>query len=107
MLLPVILSRVFETILLAIQNIDDLAWGTAGAKAVTLSFWVRSSLTGTFGGSLGASGGGRNYPFSYSISSANTWEYKTITDVGDTTGTWLTDTYRGLGLFFGLGVGST
>ena len=59
-------------------NVADLAWGTASASTVTLSFWVRSSLTGTFGGSLTA-GNNRNYPWSYTISSANTWEYKTIT----------------------------
>lgn len=88
-------------------NIADLAWGTANAQTVTLSFWVRSSLTGTFGGSLGNSGGSRSYPFTYTISSANTWEYETITIAGDTSGTWLTDNSRGLNVTFGLGVGST
>ena len=88
-------------------NIADLDWGTANAKTVTLSFWVRSSLTGTFGGSLINSGNSRSYPFSYTISSANTWEYKTITVPGDTTGTWLTDNGIGLSLFFSIGTGST
>jgi hypothetical protein len=88
-------------------NIADLAWGTASAQTVTLSFWVRSSLTGTFGGSLGNSGGSRSYPFTYTINSANTWEYETITIAGDTSGTWLTDNSRGLNVTFGLGVGST
>jgi hypothetical protein len=88
-------------------NIADLGWGTANAKTVTLSFWVYSSLTGTFGGAIQNSAGNRSYPFSYTISSANTWEQKTITIAGDTTGTWLTNNGIGLELFFGLGVGST
>ena len=88
-------------------NIADLAWGTASAATVTLSFWVRSSLTGTFGGSLRNSGFTRSYPFSYTISSANTWEQKTITIAGDTSGTWLTTNGIGISLCFGLGVGST
>jgi hypothetical protein len=88
-------------------NIADLAWGTASAQAVTLSFWVRSSLTGTFGGSLRNSASDRSYPFSYTISSANTFEYKTVTIPGDTTGTWLTTNGIGLRLTFGFGNGST
>jgi hypothetical protein len=87
-------------------NIADLAWGTANAQPVTVSFWVRSSLTGTFGGSVTNSGYNRSYPFPYTISAANTWEYKTITIPGDTTGTWLTDNSRGIELEFGLGNGS-
>ena len=88
-------------------NTADLAWGTANAQTVTLSFWVRSSLTGTFGGSLRNEANDRSYPFSYTISSANTWEYKTITIPGDTTGTWLTNTSVGIRVNFGIGVGST
>jgi hypothetical protein len=88
-------------------NIADLGWGTANAKAITLSFWVRSSLTGTFGGSLINGGGTRSYPFTYTISSANTWTQISITVAGDTTGTWATDNSGGLNLTFGLGVGST
>ena len=86
-------------------NISDLAWGTASAKTVTMSFWVRSSLTGTFGGSLQNGAGDRSYPFTYSISVADTWEYKTVTILGDTSGTWLTTTGRGINVFFGLGAG--
>jgi len=88
-------------------NVADLGWGTANAKTITLSFWVRSSLTGTFGGSIRDSAGLRSYPFSYSISSANTWEKKAVVVTGDTTGTWLTTNGIGLVLYFGLGVGST
>ena len=88
-------------------NTADLAWGTASAATVTLSFWVRSSLTGTFGGSLRNSAGNRSYPFSYTISSANTWEQKSVTIAGDTSGTWLTTNGIGIALNFGLGVGTT
>jgi len=88
-------------------NIADLAWGTATASPVTLSFWVRSSLTGQFGGSLSNSANSRSYPFAYTISAANTFEYKTITVPGDTTGTWLTNNGRGIAVHFDLGMGSS
>jgi len=68
---------------------------------------VRSSLTGTFGGALRNSAANRSYPFTYSISVADTWENKTITVAGDTSGTWLDNNGVGIGVFFGLGVGST
>jgi hypothetical protein len=88
-------------------NIADLAWGTADAKTITLSFWVRSSLTGTFGGALKNNASNYNYPFSYTISAANTWEQKTVTITGPTSGTWLTTNGVGIQVYFGLGVGST
>jgi hypothetical protein len=87
-------------------NVADFGWGTANAQPVTLSFWVRSSLTGTFGGSFNNSNFSRSYPYSYTINSANTWEYKTITVLGDTTGTWLTNNSTGLHVYFNLGAGS-
>jgi hypothetical protein len=88
-------------------NVADLGWGTANAKTVTLSFWVRSSLTGTFGGALQNGASNRAYPFTYTISGADTWEQKSVTIAGDTTGTWLTTNGIGIQLRFGLGVGST
>jgi hypothetical protein len=88
-------------------NIADLAWGTANAKTVTLSFQVYSSLTGTFGGAIRNGAGNRAYPFTYTISSANTWTQISITIAGDTTGTWSTDNSTGLELWFSLGVGPT
>ena len=88
-------------------NIVDLAWGTANAQPITFSFWVRSSLTGTFGGALQNAAATRYYAFSYPISAANTWEYKTVTIAGDTSGTWAKNNTIGLSLTFGLGVGST
>jgi hypothetical protein len=88
-------------------NMADLGWGAAGASAVTLSFWARSSLTGTFGGSLINNSNNRSYPFSYAISSANTWEYKTVTIAGDTTGTWGTTNGTGVAVQFSMGTGSS
>jgi len=87
-------------------NVADLGFGTANAKTVTLSFWVRSSLTGTFGGSL-KNDSTYSYPFTYTISAADTWEYKTVTITGQTAGTWATDNSAGMRLFWSLGVGST
>jgi hypothetical protein len=88
-------------------NVADLNWGSANAKTVTLSFWVRSSLTGTFGGSLRNSAGDRNYAFTYTISVADTWEQKSVTIAGDTSGTWLTTNGIGIQLSFSMGAGSS
>jgi hypothetical protein len=88
-------------------NIGDLGWGTASAKTVTLSFQVYSSLTGTFGGALQNSAQNRSYPFSYTVTSANTWTTVSVTIAGDTTGTWLTTNGVGIRLVFSLGIGST
>lgn len=88
-------------------NAADLGWGTANAQTITLSFWVRSSLTGTFGGSLTNNGSTRAYPFTYTINSANTWEKETITIAGDTSGTWLTTNGVGIRVGFSLGTGAT
>ena len=88
------------------SNTYDLGWGASGAQSVTLSFWVRSSLTGTFAGSLMNSAFDRSYVFTYSISAADTWEYKTVSIEGDTSGTWLTTNGVGVRVFFDLGSGS-
>lgn len=95
-------------------NIADLNWGTANAKNLTFSFWVRSSLTGTFGGFL-KNGGNKvsgTYnnlfrTFSYTITAANTWEYKTVSIEGCTTGSWQTDSGPGLCFAFSLGAGTS
>jgi hypothetical protein len=87
-------------------NIADFGWGTANAKTVTLSFWVKSSLTGTFSGAFNGQNN-RCYAFTYTISSANTWEQKTITVTGDTSGTWGTGNSYGIYLTWSLGAGST
>ena len=88
-------------------NIADLGWGTANAKTITLSFQVYSSLTGTFGGYLNNASDAYAYPFTYSISVANTWTSISITIAGPTSGTWNTTSGQGIKVGFGLGVGST
>jgi len=88
-------------------NIADLAWGTANAKTITLSFQVYSSLTGTFGGCISNGANNRSYPFTYSIPVASTWTSISITIAGDTTGTWATNNTIGIQVKIGLGVGST
>ena len=88
-------------------NVADLAWGTANAKPVTVSFWVRSSVAGTFGFTVSNAGFNRTFVQSYVINSADTWEHKTITISGDTSGTWYKDTGQGIALYWDLGVGTT
>ena len=88
-------------------NTADLGFGTANAKTVTLSFWVRSSLTGTFGGCLANYNFNRSYPFTYTILAANTWEQKSVTITGDTTGTWNTNNSGSFFLQLSLGAGAT
>ena len=87
-------------------NIADLGWGTASAKAITLSFQVYSSLTGTFGGSL-STGGAQSYPFTYSIPTANTWTTISLTIAGATGGTWGSTNNAGIYVGFSLGAGAT
>jgi hypothetical protein len=88
-------------------NISDLGWGSASAKAVTISFWVRSSITGTYALALfNRDAPNRSYVANYTIDSANTFEYKTITIPGDTSGTWLTTNGQGIHVWWDLGSGS-
>jgi hypothetical protein len=89
------------------NNVADLGFGTSNAQTVTLSFWARSSLTGQHSGSLINKAQDRGYAFTFQISVANTWEYKTVTILGDTTGTWVTDNTEGIGLIFNLGSGTS
>jgi hypothetical protein len=90
------------------QDLYDLEQGTANAKDFTLSFYVKSSVTGTWAAAVRTRAGSpdRSYPFNYTINSANTWERKTITIPGSTDGTWLTGTAEGICLWFDLGSGS-
>ena len=91
------------------QDIYDLAQGTANAKNFTLSFYVKSSITGTWAAAIRTKPGSpsRSYPFNYTINSANTWERKTITIPGSTDGTWLTGNSEGICIWFDLGSGSS
>ena len=88
-------------------NIADLNWGTANAKAVTVSFWVKSSVTGTYGCILRGGSSPTYYVSSYSIPVADTWTYITLTVPGCTTDTWGSTNALGLTIYFDLGVGST
>jgi hypothetical protein len=88
-------------------NVADLGWGTASASTVTVSFWVKSSLTGTFAAGLENAAFDTSYVFNYTISAANTWEKKTVTITGPTSGTFPTDNGRSFRLVFDLGTGST
>ena len=87
-------------------DIIRTGFGTTGAKTLTLSFYVKSNLTGTFSGSIINRSQNRSYAYDYTISSANTWERKTITFAGDTTGTWNKDNQLGMRLNWSLGMGS-
>jgi hypothetical protein len=87
-------------------NIADLAWGTANAKTITLSFWIKSSVTGSYGFGLISGSYDASYVGQYTVSSANTWEYKTVTIPGPTIGTWDSTNGRGIQLKFSLGTGS-
>ena len=88
-------------------NSAHLAFGTASAKTVTLSFWVRSSVVGIHTVNLENDGSSRIYIGTYSIAVANTWEKKTVTIAGDTTGTWLTTNSTGVQVRFPVQVGPT
>jgi len=88
------------------QNVSFLGFGASGGTSVTLSFWVKSSVTGTFSCSIGNGDNDRSYPKTYTISSANTWEKKTLTFPAATDGTWGTDNGRGIAVRWSLGGGS-
>ena len=88
-------------------NVADLDWGLATAKTVTVSFWVKSSLTGSHSFSVYNVDGSRSYPVLYTINTANTWEYKTIVIPGDTSGTWKKDSNIGISIAFSIGSGAT
>jgi hypothetical protein len=89
-------------------NTYDLAWGTASAKNITVSFWVRSSVTGTYGFTI-RNGNTNNYGYvsAYTISSANTWTYITLNIPGPTSGTWATDNLPSLNCIWDLGAGTS
>ena len=89
------------------DQVSDFAWGTPQAQPVTLSFWVYTSLTGTFSGSIRNFAGTRSYPFAYSIPAANTWTKLVINIPGDTGGLWtMTGNAGSMYLIFDLGSGA-
>jgi len=88
-------------------NIADLSWGTANAQSVTLSFWARSSLTGSFGLILENNAADTQYLTTYSLPVANTWTKITLSIPAPTIGTWLSTNGRGIGIRWDMGVGTT
>ena len=89
------------------QNVSHLNFGTSDAQTITVSFYVKSSVTGDFSLNLGNGSSTRWYGALYTVNTADTWERKTVTLVGDTTGTWASDNTSGLVVIFGLGGGSS
>ena len=87
-------------------NIADLSFGTASARAVTLSFWVNTSVTGTHSGVVCNGSGNRAYAFTYTVAAANTWTQYSVTIPGDTAGTWATDSTAGMYVIFNGGSGT-
>ena len=88
------------------QNLQHLKYGTSSAQQITASFWVKSSIAATFGVFMYQYDGGRIIGSTYTINSANTWEYKTVTFAGDTGGTINDDNGNGQYLAFTLAAGS-
>lgn len=88
-------------------NTADIGWGTSNSQLVTVSFWVRSSLTGTFSVSFECSGNNQSYAATYTINAANTWQYVTITIPSTASGTWNTTNNIGVKARWNLGTGAT
>ena len=88
-------------------NCTPLSLGTSDAVTFTLSFYVKSSLTGTFNGCFQNGAADRSYVYEYTINAANTWERKIVSLVGDATGTWFSDNRSGLRVTFDFGMGSS
>jgi len=90
------------------QDLQQLGYGNANAKPMTVSFWVKSNVTGTYTLSTYASIGGTNSVVTptYTINAANTWEYKTITISGSTIGALVNSNSAGLQLYWNGLVGS-
>jgi len=89
------------------QNLQYLKKGTANAKSTTLSFWVKSNKTGTYIAELVDNDNARTISKSYTINSANTWEKKSLTYAGDTTGALDNDNALSFIVGFWLGAGTT
>jgi hypothetical protein len=91
------------------QNVMQFSFGSSGASTITISFWVKSSVTGSYSGTLSSGSNLKCFAFTYSISSANTWERKTVTIPGDTAGgtsAYPVDQNTGLRLRLSLGNGT-
>ena len=87
------------------QDLQQLCYGTSNAQITTLSFWVKSSLTGTYAVSMYQYDGNDNIGGTYTIDSADTWEKKTLTFAGNTAATIADDNTAGITLHFVLATG--
>ena len=88
-------------------NVTDFSYGTANAAYGVLTFWVKSSVAGTYAVGFMNNALNRNYITTYTINSTNTWEQKTIVIPGDTIGTWAVGVNTGLSICWDIGSGST
>ena len=89
------------------NDFAHLAFGSASAKQIVVSFWVKATVTGTYSFTVHNNGASRLLPTAFTISASNTWEKKTVVIAGDTSGTWLTDTGRGVSVNFYTALGSS
>jgi hypothetical protein len=85
-------------------NFSQCSFGSGSAKDITISFWVKSSITGQYSVAINNSSYDRSYVTGYTVSSANTWEYKSVKIAGDTSGTWLTSFSIGAAIHFPVAV---
>lgn len=88
-------------------RIMRLGWGAAGASAASLGFWVKAHRTGSYSACVKNAAGTRSYPFTFVVNAADTWEYKTKTIPGDTTGTWLTTSAAAMQVVWCVASGTT
>jgi hypothetical protein len=88
------------------QNLQMLKKGTADAESVTLSFWVKSNKTGTYNVEFEDITNARNIIAAYTVDVSGTWEYKTITFAGDTSGALIADSSLRARVLWWLGSGS-
>ena len=87
-------------------RVSRLAWGTANAQPITIGFWVFANRAGMYSGALNNDVPDRSYPFTFTVNTANTFEFKTVTIPGDTAGTWQRTTSIGIRLIFAMMCGS-
>lgn len=88
-------------------NVQDLQWGTANAKTITVSFWAKQTVAGTYGFSINSTSVARSYVQTFTITAPNVWQYFSITIPGDTTGTYAKDNTAGMYITWDMGSGTS
>jgi hypothetical protein len=88
-------------------NFARCGLGASGASSLSIGFYVKANRTGTYSGAVVNGTANRSYPFNFTIDVSGTWEYKTVTIPGDTTGTWNTTNGAGMYLYITMAAGST